>query len=1340
MARSHIDPLPRTCRELLTNENEERRQLSQSRPLAEFRDTPAYVLLGDPGLGKSTSFQMEAASDPDSELIGARDFITFDVNNQTNWQGKTLFIDGLDEIRVGGNDPRMPIDQIRQNLDRLGRPHFRISCRHADWLLTDQKSLDIVSPSGDVNVLYLDQFDTNTVRNYLEQISDPNEVKDFILEAQHQGIEGLLFNPQTLNMLVDTVSEHGWPSSRTELFEYASRSMTREFNDEHLDAKQIASDEQVLDAAGRICAVLLLSNTVGVATSHTSVSADFPDIGQIGLPRDLARGATSTNLFRSQANHVEFVHRHVAEFLAARCLASMIEKGFPVPRVLANMTDAKGNVVSTLRGLSAWLAVHSQIARRFLMSRDPVGVALYGEIKDFSDDERFALFQYLIQDPIQLTPTYKSAKAFSPIVSPAMLDVLERTLRLPPDDSNAPIVRDFIFRLFAESPPVDCMRDTFFEFVRDESQPSHVKLAALIALVKYTQCYSSEDSLVPLADDIIEGHISDPNDELLGELLTTLFPKWITASEVWGYFKEGNKDFIGRYSRFWIHDLIVTVSEPDLANLLDQCESRITTMSERNTFRLRTCITRLLIRGLEVHGDDISTKRLYDWLNVGVKLSVSGSDEWLHFGSIRQWIAERPHLHAEIVSEGVLRLTDERWYATYEVKKRLYDASVSDGFYQDCITSVTKHAKSNRSAARSLLEFVVWTNALDDERIRNLLVGETELTKFVNGLIATKRLPTTEIDPSLKQTKVLTRPQRREQEQYEALKKLEPEFIRGTAPPSVLHRLAAKYFGDFHERGHKSAMERISQLVKSDASLIDAIERNLRQVATRNDLPRVDESLQLARKSKLHFLGWPLLASIALKEGNEGYDPSSWSDDQMRKALAIYFGYAHGMYRPLWYDYMIEYKPAVVAEVQILFADALLKDGRSKGDISLWQLAFDAKHKAVAELAALPLLKTFPIVANRDLLPDLEYLLIAALQYVCVSEFKEIIASKLQLKSMPTRQRARWLAAGCVLDLDKYTQNAIEFVGCGRTQSRLRDFLSFFCQQSEDYTAVNKSDLRLQEFLIHLAGPYIDPEAYATGGIVTTEMDMSWRIRRYIQDMANDPRSEATVVLDSLLQNSDLAAWHKQLERRSVDQQRIRTDHEFVVPNFTQMCEFLNNRIPTNPADLGELVISMLDEFAESVRRRDTDDWKRFWNEDGYGRPENPKSENSCTQLVLTELRYRLPESVHAELYGSYAGGTSADLKIAHENYNVPIEAKGSWHRDLWYAAKSQLMTKYTIDSATNGFGIYLVYWFGQEHTKRAPEGTVPNSASELKQLLEASLSEQERRRIFIAVVDLSET
>jgi hypothetical protein len=143
-----VDPdllVPRTC---TTRDDQSGERKSQR--LEDFRAMPAYVLLGDPGAGKTRSFEREAAA-TGGHYIRARAFAALDPSPQL--AGKTLFIDGLDEMRAAGGDGRTPLYQVRQHLDRLGRPAFRLSCRDADWYGdSDSAALLEVAPGGSLAV------------------------------------------------------------------------------------------------------------------------------------------------------------------------------------------------------------------------------------------------------------------------------------------------------------------------------------------------------------------------------------------------------------------------------------------------------------------------------------------------------------------------------------------------------------------------------------------------------------------------------------------------------------------------------------------------------------------------------------------------------------------------------------------------------------------------------------------------------------------------------------------------------------------------------------------------------------------------------------------------------------------------------------------------------------------------------------------------------------------------------------------------------------------------------------------------------------------------------------
>ena len=268
-----IESVPRTVSVI---EDDWKDSPSASRRLAEYRDHPAYVLLGSPGAGKTTAFREEAAAHQNGEYIPARDFIALD---KAEWSDKLLFIDGLDEMRAGLKDGRTPIDQIRRKLQELEYPPFRLSCRTIDWWWTNDRQ-KLKQLGIDVLLLALDSLTDDSLPEVLRQHEKPKsrDPKEFVSQAREHGLGEWLKNPQTLLRLADSIDEQGgWPHTRRELYEKACETLLSETNEEHIisGARQINMDT-LSKTAGRMCAVQLLSGSAGYTLPPGNSNKDYP--------------------------------------------------------------------------------------------------------------------------------------------------------------------------------------------------------------------------------------------------------------------------------------------------------------------------------------------------------------------------------------------------------------------------------------------------------------------------------------------------------------------------------------------------------------------------------------------------------------------------------------------------------------------------------------------------------------------------------------------------------------------------------------------------------------------------------------------------------------------------------------------------------------------------------------------------------------------------------------------------------------------------------------------------------------------------------------------------------
>ena len=149
-------------------------------------------------------------------------------------------------------------------------------------------------------------------------------------------------------------------------------------------------------------------------------------------------------------------------------------------------------------------------------------------------------------------------------------------------------------------------------------------------------------------------------------------------------------------------------------------------------------------------------------------------------------------------------------------------------------------------------------------------------------------------------------------------------------------------------------------------------------------------------------------------------------------------------------------------------------------------------------------------------------------------------------------------------------------------------------------------------------------------------------------------------------------------------------------------------------------------------------DWRRGF----FDHNNRPRGEEACRDEVLKVLG-DYPAGVDCAPEGHLAQDKRADIICTIGALMLPVEVKGQWHPQLWFAAEDQLAPRYTTDWRAGGRGIYLVLWFGPgagsgRDLTAPPKGTpMPTSASELREALIGVMPSTLRERIAVVVLDL---
>jgi hypothetical protein len=148
------------------------------------------------------------------------------------------------------------------------------------------------------------------------------------------------------------------------------------------------------------------------------------------------------------------------------------------------------------------------------------------------------------------------------------------------------------------------------------------------------------------------------------------------------------------------------------------------------------------------------------------------------------------------------------------------------------------------------------------------------------------------------------------------------------------------------------------------------------------------------------------------------------------------------------------------------------------------------------------------------------------------------------------------------------------------------------------------------------------------------------------------------------------------------------------------------------------------------------------WGTDQHNK-DKPHGENYCRDRIASALRpYLEALNINSHPEGARSDNKRCDLLHVYNLMELPIEIKGQWHKEIWGAAESQLKD-YQRDYHSDGYGIYLVLWFGYlgPRNRSNPFGwdshKLPKTVNKMKELLSLKYSGiSEKTNIF--VLDLS--
>lgn len=577
--------------------------------LREALGVGAVVLLGEPGLGKSTEFralsnhpnafgqivEVDGAEITDSasfnELVGrhlhalpkhggAEETAAHPGGSPASIRRQIVVIDQVDESpirhQLAGHLRRSLDDRDTSKLDVV------LGCRTADY--PSNLTTELTSIFGDcliADLAPLTRAEATTLASSAEGIDG-----NFVINAAVECGAGVLANvPLTLELLVRAFRQHkGLEAAPYELFARGVLQLVDEHDGDRVVMDDESTSDQRLMIAERIAARLMLSGrrTIwrgpALASGEGDITADSLAGGEeqsggdaFQVTKKMIAATLATSLFTGRgANRLAFRHGSFAAFLAARYLA---RRRVPTAQLKALFLVAAGGAARaipiSLRETAAWLVNGNDVNARWLVEADPESLVPHSPVVDSAATRKLLVAGMLLRASEVEAGDHAWARASRHLKHPdldAQLSaVLSRADSGRPTDLESVARIRLAVRLSREASGAGVAND-LLRIVEHSQWDIPTRVLAAMTSFEISPDRSTARLAAVLASlaDRERATTVDPYDELASTLLDILWPASVPVTDVLPFLsRPGNPNFSWTYRSFR-RSFVEQLNEQDL--------------------------------------------------------------------------------------------------------------------------------------------------------------------------------------------------------------------------------------------------------------------------------------------------------------------------------------------------------------------------------------------------------------------------------------------------------------------------------------------------------------------------------------------------------------------------------------------------------------------------------------------------------------------------------------------------------------------------------------------------------------------------------------------------------